>query len=182
MKTIEIHGKKYVTVNERVKYFRENFPNWVIKTKFLEVSSEYAICRTKIIDDRGLLVATGHAFEQKSTSGINKTSHVENCETSSVGRALAFVGIAIDGGIASLDEIVNASTIQYIEKLLLKSSVDDNDRQKIEENLLTMTSSDAEQVIRFLQSHQLDPITQGTGYNQGDINKKLDEIDKDPRK
>jgi hypothetical protein len=182
MKTIEIHGKKYVTVNERVKHLRENYPGWVIKTKFLVVNENEALCKATIIDEKGLTVATGHAYEQKSNTGINKSSHVENCETSAVGRALAYVGIGIDAGIASLDEIINASTVQYIEKLMLSSSVNDKDREKIEENLLTMTAQDAEQVVRYLQAHQLDPITQGMGYNQRDIQNKLDKIDKDPRK
>ena len=44
----------------------------------------------------------------KSSSNINKTSYVENCETSAVGRALAILGIGIDTSIASANEVEDA--------------------------------------------------------------------------
>ena len=182
MKTIEIHGKKYVTVNERVKFLRENHPDHSIVTDIVTATEQMAIINCKIIDKEGRVISTGHAFEVVSDKGINKTSHLENCETSAVGRALGFLGIGIDGGIASLDEIINASTSEYIQRLVMGSSISDEDREKIEDNLLTMTAEDANRVIKFLNAHQLDPITQGSGYSQTDINNKLDNIDKDERK
>ena len=182
METISIHGKQYVTVNERVKYFRQNFKEWSLSTEIIQADDKMAIIKCVILNESGLLVSTGHAFEVVTSKGINATSHLENCETSAVGRALGFLGIGIDAGIASLDEILTASTSEYIQKLLLSSSVSDEDREKIEDNLLTMTASDAQRVIKFLNAHQLDPITQGSGYSQTDINRKLDNIDKDDRK
>ena len=52
--------------------------------------------------------ATGFAQEDKSSSYINKTSYVENCETSAWGRALANLGIGIDTSIASSNEVAIA--------------------------------------------------------------------------
>ena len=54
------------------------------------------------------VVAQGHAHEEKGSSNINKTSYVENCETSAVGRALAILGIGIDTSIASANEVQDA--------------------------------------------------------------------------
>jgi hypothetical protein len=50
-------------------------------------------------------VAQGTAQEDKSSSRINQTSYVENCETSAVGRALAMLGIGIETSIASSNEV-----------------------------------------------------------------------------
>jgi len=182
METITIHGKQYVTVNERVKYFREQFKDWTLLTEVIQADEKIAIMKCTIKSLDGAVVSTGHAFEIKTGKGINSTSHIENCETSAVGRALGFMGIGIDGGIASLDEILNASTSQYIQKLLLSSSVSSEDREKIEDNLLTMTTSDAQRAIKFLNAHQLDPVTQGENYSPTDIQHKLDNIEKDERK
>ena len=183
MKTIEIHGRPYVTVSERVKYFRGGkYDNWSITTEIIQADENIAIVKAIISDLDGRVISTGHAFETKQNTGINKTSHLENCETSAVGRALAFMGIGIDGGIASLDEIISARQTEYIQKLLDLAAISEEDREKIEQNLTTMTTGDAEQVIRFLQSNQLDPIESGANYKQGDIHKRLDKIMSDPKK
>ena len=39
--------------------------------------------------------STGYAYEKEGSSFINKTSALENCETSAVGRALAILGFEI---------------------------------------------------------------------------------------
>ena len=183
MKTIDIHGKPYVTVSERVKYFRGGqYEGWSITTEIISADENHAIIKASVLDQNNEVISTGHAFELKQNTGINKTSHLENCETSAVGRALAFLGIGIDGGIASLDEIISARQTEYIQKLLYLASISDEDREKIEQNLTTMTTADAEQVIRFLQSNQLDPIESGANYKMRDIHKKLDKVMKDPKK
>ena len=61
-----------------------------------------------IADGDGKVLATGTAFEEKGSSYINKTSYVENCETSAVGRALAMLGIGSEENLCSADELVNA--------------------------------------------------------------------------
>ena len=66
------------------------------------------ICKCIIADTEQRVIATGHAHEVKSASNINKTSFVENCETSAIGRALAMMGIGIDVSIASANEVKDA--------------------------------------------------------------------------
>ncbi len=108
--TVNIKGKKYVTVNERLKYFRENHKKHCLETEIIEVTNETALMRAVIRDDRNEIVATGVAREERNDthSFVNKTSYVENCETSAWGRALANFGIGIDETVASADELVNA--------------------------------------------------------------------------
>jgi len=110
MKTVNISGKEYVMVHERIKFFRDNeaYKDWQINTELLEITEEWVVCRAEILNDLGITVATGHASERKGDGFINKTSYVENCETSAWGRALACLGIGIDDSMASADEVGNA--------------------------------------------------------------------------
>lgn len=118
MKTTNIKGKDYVMVNERIKYFREKFPDYKLITEIIELNAEQVVMVAKVINDAGVIVANGHAFEDKQSSMINKTSYIENCETSAWGRALANFGIGIDSSVASADEVSSAIRLQEsIEKL-----------------------------------------------------------------
>ena len=102
-KTTNIRGKQYVEVNERIKFFRQEdeYKNWTISTEFTSLDSEMCVCRAIIADPAQRIIASGHAHETQGSSNINKTSSVENCETSAIGRALAMMGIGIDASIAS---------------------------------------------------------------------------------
>ena len=88
-KTTNIRGKKYVEVNERIKYLRQEaaLKNYSIMTEFPALDSDMCVCKCTIATEQGKIVATGHAHEERGSSNINKTSYVENCETSAVGRA-----------------------------------------------------------------------------------------------
>ena len=109
-KTTNIRGKQYVEVNERIKFFRQEdeYKNWTISTEFTALDSEMCVCKCIIADKDQRVIATGHAHEERSGSHINKTSYVENCETSAIGRALAMMGIGIDTSIASANEVNDA--------------------------------------------------------------------------
>ena len=109
-KTTNIRGKQYVEVNERIKFFRqeEQYKNWTIMSEFPVIDAENCVCKVTIADNSGRVIATGHAHEERAASNINKTSFVENCETSAVGRALAMLGIGIDTSIASANEVEEA--------------------------------------------------------------------------
>jgi len=109
-KTTNIRGKQYVEVNERIKFFRqeEQYRNWSIITDFPVLDDAQCVCKASIVNAEGRIIATGYAHEEKTASNINKTSYVENCETSAVGRALAMLGIGIDTSIASANEVEEA--------------------------------------------------------------------------
>jgi len=116
-KTLNIRGKEYVEVHERIKFFRqeEQYKGWTISSEFTVLDSEQCVCKTTISDTDGRVIATGHAHEVQGSSNINKTSYVENCETSAIGRALAMLGIGIDSSIASATEVSNAIAKQEAE-------------------------------------------------------------------
>ena len=107
MKTIDIKGKAYVMVHERIKAFREKYPDYGLISEIVELTEERVVMKATIQYGDGIL-AVGHAYEDKDSTFINKTSFIENCETSAWGRALANLGIGIDESIASADEVATA--------------------------------------------------------------------------
>lgn len=111
-----IKGKPYAEVKERVKAFRRAFPDGEIVTYIMHDDGERCTVKAEISirDDEGVghIIAVGHASEVRTSSNVNKTSYVENCETSAVGRALGFAGFGIDAAIASADEVDSALAAQ----------------------------------------------------------------------
>ena len=112
---LDIKGKPYATVAAKVIGFRELYPDGRIVTEKLSDDGERCDFRAEAWDGERLL-ATGHAFEFRGGGMVNKTSYVENCETSAVGRALAFLGIGADESIASAEEVMSAIAQQEAEK------------------------------------------------------------------
>ena len=110
--TVKIKGKDYVMVNERIKAFRNNFKGFSLETEIIDITSESCTMRAVVRDETGRIIATGTAQEQKQSSNINKTSYVENCETSAWGRALGNLGIGVDTSICSAEELSFALTNQ----------------------------------------------------------------------
>jgi hypothetical protein len=108
MKTIDIKGKSYVQVNERLIHFRREYEGWSISSDLLSNDGGKAIIKAVITDDKGIVRATGLAMEVEGAGFINKTSHIENCETSAWGRALGCLGIGIEESVASFEEVGNA--------------------------------------------------------------------------
>ncbi len=108
LKTVNIKGKEYVEVNERLKHFRSNYNGWCLTSDVVELTDDRCVIKATIFDENGNIRATGHAYEKEGSSFINKTSFVENCETSAWGRALANLGIGLDTSVASYEEVANA--------------------------------------------------------------------------
>jgi len=107
LQSVNIKGKQYVEVNERIKGFRQMYPNGSIVTELLSNNDGVCVIKAMAIID-GQIRATGHAYEKEGSSYINKTSYIENCETSAVGRCLGILGIGIDTSVASVEEVANA--------------------------------------------------------------------------
>ena len=110
MKTVKIKGKEYVEVNERLKYFRtaDQFKDYSLESEIVSLENGVITVKAIIKDGNGNIKATGLAQEKESSSFINKTSFVENCETSAWGRALGNLGIGIDTSVATAEEVNNA--------------------------------------------------------------------------
>jgi spore germination protein GerM len=105
---INIHGKEYAQVSHRIAVARRNLgAKLQILTEIISIDKETVVVKASgLIGDK--VIATGHAEEKRNSSNrINQTSALENCETSAVGRMLAFVGITNDQ-IASAEEVSQA--------------------------------------------------------------------------
>jgi hypothetical protein len=130
---IPVKGKNYVEVNTRVKAFRELCPEGMISTEIIEMADGVVTIKATIATEEGRIVSTGLAQEKESSSFINKTSYIENCETSAVGRALGFLGIGIDGSMCSADELATALNNQN-KKPATDKEMDDHLEKKISAN------------------------------------------------
>ena len=126
MKTINIKGKEYIPVNERLLHFRSNedYKMWQIHEEVVSVNDNEGIFKVTICDNNGVVIASAHSQEYRDSSYINKTSFLENGFTSALGRALGYLGIGIDVSIASANEVNNAVTNQDDKKWLTEQQLD----------------------------------------------------------
>lgn len=128
LKTVNIKGKEYVEVNERLKAFRTlpEYKGYSLESDIYDYDKEKGIITIKAIirDSDGVIKATGYAQEKESSSFINKTSFVENCETSAWGRALGNLGIGIDTSVASAEEVENAINNQHPKEPIINNDLD----------------------------------------------------------
>ena len=109
IKSQKIHGKSYAMVHDRVNYFRGEamYKDLGIETEVVHFSEEHCVVRAFVRDKDGFILASGIAHEWKldPKSAVNKTSFVENAETSAIGRAMACLGIGIEDAYASAFEV-----------------------------------------------------------------------------
>ncbi len=108
MTATDVKGKPYIEVNQRIKAFRSICPDGCIETVMLSCNDGVCVIQAIVKDENGKVLGTGHAYEKEGSTFINKTSYIENCETSAVGRALGMCGIGIDTSVASYEEVANA--------------------------------------------------------------------------
>jgi hypothetical protein len=106
--------KDYITVNERILKFYEQYPDGRIITSIVSWAEGRIVMQATIYRDHETekALSIGHAYEQEGSTYINKTSALENCETSAVGRALALAGFEIKKSIASREEVEAAQAKQ----------------------------------------------------------------------
>ena len=116
IQTTDIKGKEYAEVNQRIKAFRMLYPAGSITTEMLDNENGVCVFKATICDENGCVLATGTAYEKENSTFINKTSYIENCETSAVGRALGIAGFGIDTSVASAEEVQNAMANQVTIK------------------------------------------------------------------
>ena len=110
--TIDIKGKEYVMVKDRILAFNEQYPNGYIQTDLISAPSDTNIVIRAVVvpdADKRERCFIDYAQETVGKGMINTTSALENASTSAVGRALAFMGIGIIDSIASADEVHKAT-------------------------------------------------------------------------
>ena len=152
IKTTDIKGKEYAEVNQRIKAFRMLFPEGLILTEM--VSNEDGVCVFKASVFNGdVMLGTGHAYEKEDGSFINKTSYIENCETSAVGRALGMAGFGIDTSVCSAEELGNALLNQEGTKPITKANI------KSLMALAEKKGSDLSEICDYFKVNTLDEMT-----------------------
>jgi hypothetical protein len=105
---VRINNKDYRTVAERLDMFRKDHDiTGSIVTDIISNADGVVVIKATILLTTGVVLGTGHAEEVRGSTNINKTSALENCETSAIGRALASAGYA-GTEFASADELVGA--------------------------------------------------------------------------
>ena len=151
MKAVNIKGNDYITVNERLKYFRSEgvFMNWGIIETIERLDDKEGVFKVEILNDHGNIIVTAHAQEYRDSSYINKTSFLENGFTSALGRALGYLGIGIDTSIASAEEVGNAVKNQSA------TQVDDNRAWLTDSQLQSTLKGSKEQALKVIGAFKM---------------------------
>jgi hypothetical protein len=158
-KTTKIKGKEYVDVNQRLLFFRSDqaYAGWSIESELIDLQPDHCCIKAIIRDPDGRIRATGHAQEDRTSTVINKTSYVENCETSAFGRCLAALGIGIETSIASANEVELAMAQQ--------ANLDDlTDRLDLQTNYPNYITVDSVLKSQFEKLVQMLPMSEQSKY------------------
>ncbi len=172
----------YETVETRLARFWEQFPEGRVETTLMNYDGESCIVRSVIWKHRDDAnpTATGYAHEIHTDRGVNMTSFIENCETSSLGRVLSNMGLAKQGARPSREEMEKVQRLTpidpidsretpvhtprgafatpkqlgYIKKLAKDAGLDD--LRLLE--LIQRTLNSDEAVLELLKSHEASAI------------------------
>lgn len=87
---LQLKGKDYLQVMWRLVWFREEHPDWGIRTEMVshDAVTGAAVFKAQILDREGVVVSMGYGSETKRDFG----DYLEKAETKAVGRALAMLG------------------------------------------------------------------------------------------
>lgn len=149
IKTVDLKGKGYAMVSERVTAFRKVFPAGFITTEIIEHDGTSVLMQAEAgmftEDGTRIVLGTGYAQEVKGRGMVNGTSYIENCETSAVGRALGFLGLGVDGGsICSAEELTNAVLSQDQSKM---------NKDKLRKEIIGLCGGDMDKLSSFVLNH-----------------------------
>lgn len=167
----------YETVESRLARFWEQYPDGRVETILMNYDGDSCIVRSIIWKHRDDAhpTATGYAHEIHTDRGVNMTSFVENCESSSLGRVLANMGFAKQGARPSREEMqkverlggnpqptehvprgafATPKQLGYIKKLAKDAGLDD--LRLLE--LIQRTLNSDEAVLELLKSHEASAI------------------------
>jgi hypothetical protein len=169
----------YETVETRLNRFWETYPDGRVETTLMNYDGDSCIIRTVIWKHRDDAnpTATGYAHEIHTDRGVNMTSFIENCETSSLGRCLSNMGLAKQGArpsreemqkverqggqVASSDRVhipqgafATPKQLGYIKKLAKDANMDDLNLLEFIQR--TVNRDDA--VLELLKSHEASAV------------------------
>lgn len=158
IKTTDIKGKAYAEVNERIRAFRMLFPNGTISTEIVSLEGDVVVFKATALSENGAVLATGHAYEKEGSTFINKTSYIENAETSAVGRCLGMLGIGIDTSVASAEEVRNAMANQN----KAKKGITDEDKEA------------RNKFVTFCKVNSIDPVEAAKRFKLNNDSKAIE--------
>lgn len=167
MVTIDIKGKPYPEVVEKIKAFKKIYPDGSITTTMLSDVDGKAVFKAVVAvetESGTVILGTGHAFEIQSKGYINQTSYIENAETSAVGRALSMAGFGSDKSVASLEEVAHAMTQQKGAEKISKKDAD----------IVAKTLTDNQKEWAF-KTYKVNALTDLTVDQYGDLMRRLNE-------
>ena len=141
LKTTKIQGKDYVEVYTRVQHFRTNpyYKGWGENSDIVFHDDKSVIIKCTITNADGLVMATGHAMEKESSSAL--------------GRALGKLGIGIEGGFASYEEVANAKENQETKPKHITLDIGDDNWDTVLNYVVKMKETQSfEDTIKTLQT------------------------------
>jgi hypothetical protein len=101
----------YETVAQRLVRWWTEYPDGRIITSIHHYDGSTIIMRAECYNNDDRLIATGYAEEIFGNSPVNKTSFLENCETSAIGRAISNSRIGHTGERASSTEMEKVNRV-----------------------------------------------------------------------
>ncbi|KKO84489.1 hypothetical protein [Corynebacterium otitidis] len=124
--------QNYETVSERTLKFYREYPEGRIETSLEDFSGNHNatrwVMRAAVYRDSETATppaGVGYAFEIDGGKGANRSSALENCETSAIGRALAAAGFASDKQRATREEMRKVAISDARDALARARTVDD---------------------------------------------------------
>tara|TARA_R110000764_G_scaffold47727_4_gene106295 strand:+ start:3819 stop:4529 length:711 start_codon:yes stop_codon:yes gene_type:complete len=187
---VDIKGKKYSEVHTRVQAFREAYgEDGKILTSIHVADEERVLAETTIhviVDGTWRKIANDFAEEYRGVGMVNKTSALENCITSSIGRALSACGLS-GGNYASFEEVDHAMNGKAESKPVKKKAKKESKELNKLSDADEITTAEqaklfAEGFIKYSVFHDsnIESFTDWYKKNLGSI-KKMEEVDPDTR-
>ena len=144
----------YVMVNERIEKFYEKYPEGSIQAEIKTLEDGMVVVKAYAYRDReDAIPATGHAYEKEGQGYVNKTSFIENCETSAVGRALAMLGFDIKKSIASREEMEKVKRMSKDDKKISDT------QESIIKSMIADTDTDIEEFCTYYKIDKFGDLT-----------------------
>ncbi|HNA61515.1 MAG TPA: hypothetical protein PKW79_00355 [Rhabdochlamydiaceae bacterium] len=88
LKLLNLKGKDYLGVAERIHWFREDHPSWTIQTELIHWNEKFTIIKASVLDESGRVLSVG----TKSQQADSFDAFIEKAETGAIGRCLANLG------------------------------------------------------------------------------------------